>query len=156
VKEVRMKRQREAVAFREPCLPYVEPCRAFGGKEREEVILLVQNLLRREGLRAGVECSTWRLSIALPGIPSNFESGEMVGLLAVLMAVAHLLKDSYGVDSGYILWVDFWEIGHMATTVGKSTEIAGRMNEGAVTPDDFWGAFDFRIHDRFRGVKAVS
>ena len=69
-------------------------------------------------------------------------------LLSAMMAIGHTFEDVYNVGDDFPLSIDFWAMGHMATTVGKATGFSRRMKAGAVTPGDFWGAFDFRIGEK--------
>lgn len=129
------------------------PCAAagdsFGVKEQDEAGLLVKDLLRRQGFELDVRCTAGRLSVALSGMPYDPGSGGIMDLLSVMMAIGHTFEEVYNVGSDFPLSIDFWAMGHMATTVGKATGFSRRMKAGTVTPGDFWGAFDFRIGKKF-------
>ena len=137
--------QREILREEELSHLCAAPGGGFGLKEQDEAVLLVKGLLRRQGFEPDVRCTACRLSVALSGMPSDPGSGGIMDLLSSMMAIGHTFEDVYNVGNDFPLSIDFWEKGHMATTVGKATGFSRRMKAGAVTPGEFWGAFDFRI-----------
>ena len=140
--------QREVL--REEALSHLcaAPGDGFGVKEQDEAVLLVKGLLRRQGFELDVRCTAGRLSVALSGTPYNPGTGGIMDLLSVVMAIGHTFEEVYHVGNDFPLSIDFWAMGHMATTVGKATGFSRRMKAGAVTPGDFWEAFDFRIGEK--------
>jgi hypothetical protein len=122
----------------------------LGEKEREEAALLVKCILRSKGLATDVHCTDRRLSVALPDMPSDFGTGGVMELLSVVMAIGHRFEDAYNVGGDFEFRIDFRAKGCMSTTVGKATEFSRRLKTGAVTPGEFWGAFDFQAPRAFR------
>lgn len=142
--EADMSRQRVAPAAIQTRHRYGWNYRTFGVKEQERVPMLLQGVFRREGLDGDIRCTASELSFVFRDNPPDFESGWLMNLLAVVIAAGNLLKEVYRVEDAYALWVDFWGMGYMTTTVGKAMDFARRMGVGIITPEEFWNTFEIQ------------